>query len=73
METTLERGAGLVLPIYSLPSRWGCGTLGREARDFIDFLKESGQTYCRCCLYVPPVWGTAPMQACQPLRAILIL
>ena len=60
METTLERGAGLVLPIYSLPSRWGCGTLGREARDFIDFLKESGQTYWQVLPVCPTSMGDSP-------------
>lgn len=39
------RSAGVLMPITSLPSPWGIGTLGRSAREFLDFLAESGQTY----------------------------
>ncbi len=35
---TLERGAGVLLPITSLPSPFGIGTLGKAAYEFIDFL-----------------------------------
>ena len=44
-QTTLKRGAGILLPVYALPSQYGIGTLGQEALDFIDFLKESGQKF----------------------------
>ena len=32
------RTSGVVMPIFSLPSDFGIGTLGRDACDFIDFL-----------------------------------
>lgn len=40
-----KRGAGILLHITSLPSRFGVGDLGKEAYKFADFLERSGQTY----------------------------
>lgn len=40
-----ERNSGILLPISSLPSRFGIGTMGREAFNFIDFLSSSNQKY----------------------------
>jgi 4-alpha-glucanotransferase len=37
------RCSGILLPLFSLPSRFGIGDLGPEAYRFVDFLKESGQ------------------------------
>lgn len=39
------RECGILLPIASLPSKYGIGTFSREAFDFIDELKEAGQNY----------------------------
>ena len=36
-----KREAGILLHISSLPSKYGIGTLGREAYNFIDFLNQS--------------------------------
>ena len=35
--------AGIILPVSSLPSKYGIGSFGREAHDFIDFLDATGQ------------------------------
>ncbi|HOW23763.1 MAG TPA: 4-alpha-glucanotransferase [Sedimentibacter sp.] len=40
-----KRSAGILLPVFSLPSEYGIGTLGKEACNFIDFLKDAGQKY----------------------------
>ena len=37
-ESNMERSAGILLPIFSLPSAYGIGSLGREAREFANFL-----------------------------------
>ena len=37
------RTAGILMPITSLPSPYGVGTLGQCARDFIQFLHRAGQ------------------------------
>lgn len=36
------RYSGIVLPIFSLPTEYGIGTLGQDAREFIDFLVSAG-------------------------------
>ena len=35
--------SGILLPIFSLPSKYGIGSFGKEAFDFIDFLSDSKQ------------------------------
>ena len=39
----LPRCSGILLPLFSLPSRFGIGDLGPEAYHFVDFLKASDQ------------------------------
>ena len=38
MNKALERGAGILLPISSLPSPYGIGTMGKDAYEFVDML-----------------------------------
>ena len=44
-EKQWRRGAGVLMPVFSLPSKYGIGTLGQAAYDFVDFLQRMGQTY----------------------------
>ena len=39
------RTSGVLMPISSLPSPYGIGTMGKAARKFVDFLKKGGQKY----------------------------
>ena len=41
----MRRSAGILLPIFSLPSDYGIGSLGKEARAFADFLHAAGQSW----------------------------
>jgi len=41
----MKRSAGILLPVFSLPSKYGIGSLGKEARAFADFLKDAGQAW----------------------------
>ena len=41
----LQRSAGILMPLSSLPSPYGIGTMGRAAYDFADFLHAAGQRY----------------------------
>ena len=43
--TDNKRGAGILMHISSLPSPFGIGDLGPEAKAFADFLHRSGQKY----------------------------
>ena len=45
MKTMLKRGAGVLMPIFSLPSPYGIGTFGQAEYEIIDQLKRGRQTY----------------------------
>ena len=59
----LERGAGILLPVTSLPSPYGIGTFGKEAYSFVDFLEASGQTYWQVLPVGPTSYGDSPYQS----------
>ena len=59
----LTRGAGLLLPISSLPSPYGIGTLGDEAYKFVDFLVDAGQSYWQVLPVGPTSYGDSPYQS----------
>ena len=44
-ETMLERGAGVLMPVSSLPSPYGIGSFGKAAYEFIDTLVRAKQKY----------------------------
>lgn len=48
------------MPIFSLPSNSGIGTLGKGAYDFIRFLKKSGQKYWQILPICPPAKEDSP-------------
>lgn len=57
------RASGLLLPLTALPSEHGIGTLGAEARHFIDFLHASGQTFWQMLPVGPTGYGDSPYQS----------
>lgn len=59
----LRRGAGVLLPVSSLPSNYGIGTFGTEAIQFIDFLKDAGQMYWQVLPIGPVSFGDSPYQS----------
>ncbi len=63
MGKRLERGAGILLPISSLPSPYGIGTLGKKAYEFADMLKASGQKYWQVLPVGPTSFGDSPYQS----------
>lgn len=67
----MARSAGVLLSITSLPSPYGIGTIGKEARKFADFLKKSGQTIWQILPVGPTSYGDSPYQSFQPMQAIL--
>ncbi|MBR6259515.1 MAG: 4-alpha-glucanotransferase [Oscillospiraceae bacterium] len=38
----MKRQSGVLLPVFSLPGKYGCGVFGEDAGKWIDFLSESG-------------------------------
>lgn len=55
-----ENYSGILLSLSSLPEKYGIGTLGKEAYRFIDFLKESNQTYWQLLPLCPVGKGNSP-------------
>lgn len=51
------------MPIFSLPSPYGIGTLGKEAYRFVDFLHKSGQSYWQILPLNPTNYGDSPYQS----------
>ena len=51
------------MPVFSLPSPYGIGTLGKAARDFIDFLKASKQRWWQMLPVGPTSYGDSPYQS----------
>ncbi len=60
--TKLPRRSGLLMPIFSLPSKYGIGNFGLEAFRFIDFLKEAGQSYWQILPLGTTGYGNSPYQ-----------
>lgn len=48
---------GIILPIFSLPSKYGIGDFGNEAYEFIDILSNNNIKY----------WGILPINTCRKL------
>ena len=60
---TSVRRAGALLHISSLPGEYGVGTMGKEAREFADFLKKSGFSYWQILPLGPTGFGDSPYQS----------
>ena len=56
----MERSAGILLPVFSLPGPYGIGSLGREARAFAEFLHNAGQRWWQVLPVGPAGAGNSP-------------
>lgn len=63
MQQNLERGAGILLPISSIPSNYGIGTMGKAAYEFIRQLKNAGQKYWQVLPVGQTSYGDSPYQS----------
>lgn len=53
------RSCGILLPVFSLPSKYGIGCFSNEAIDFINFLADAGQKYWQILpLVIPGAWDS---------------
>ena len=57
-----ERASGILLHPTSLPGKYGIGTLGKEAFDFIDFLVKAKQQYWQILPLGPTGFADSPYQ-----------
>lgn len=59
----LKRSSGILLPIFSLPNRYGIGSFGESAYRFIDFLESAKQHYWQVLPLGPTSVGDSPYQS----------
>ncbi|MBS6956555.1 MAG: 4-alpha-glucanotransferase [Enterocloster asparagiformis] len=59
----MRRESGILLSIASLPSRYGIGCFSKEAYEFVDQLKEAGQSYWQILPLGPTSYGDSPYQS----------
>lgn len=57
------RKSGVLMHLSSLSSPYGIGTMGWAAREFVDFLKEAGQTCWQLLPVCPTSYGDSPYQS----------
>ena len=57
------RKSGILLHIASLPNDYGIGSMGREAYDFVDYLKKSGQSVWQILPLSQTSYGDSPYQS----------
>lgn len=56
----MKRSSGILMPVSSLPSKYGIGTFGKSAYEFADFLKAAGQKYWQLLPLGPTSYGDSP-------------
>lgn len=56
----MERSSGILMPMSSLPSPYGIGTMGESAYRFVDFLRAAGQKYWQLLPIGPTSYGDSP-------------
>ena len=57
------RKSGILMHITSLPGKYGIGTMGKSAFDFVDFLHKSGQQSWQILPLTPTGYGDSPYQS----------
>lgn len=57
------RKCGVLMPVSSLPSRFGIGGFSKEAYDFVDFLAAGGQSLWQILPLGPTGYGDSPYQS----------
>lgn len=58
-----ERKSGVLMPVASLPGRYGIGTMGKCSYDFVDRLCQGGQSYWQILPLGPTSYGDSPYQS----------
>lgn len=58
----MDRGAGIIMHIASLPGEYGIGSFGNEAYKFVEFLNKSGIKYWQILPLGHTSYGDSPYQ-----------
>ena len=62
-EKLSTRTSGILLPVSSLPSKYGIGSFGKAARRWVDFLHQAKQSYWQILPLSPTGFGDSPYQS----------
>ena len=57
------RKSGILMPVFSLPGEYGIGTFGKEAYQWVDFLKQAKQSCWQVLPLGPTSYGDSPYQS----------
>ncbi len=57
------RASGILMPVSSLPSKYGFGCFSRSAYEFVDQLRAAGQKYWQILPLGPTSYGDSPYQS----------
>lgn len=57
------RKSGILLPVASLPSKYGIGAFSKSAYDFVEMLEAAGQSYWQILPLGPTGYGDSPYQS----------
>lgn len=57
------RKSGILMHIASLPNKYGIGSMGKEAYDFVDYLKKCGQSLWQILPLSQTSYGDSPYQS----------
>ncbi len=69
-----KRKCGVLLPVSSLPSKYGIGCFDKSAYEFVDQLKAAGQSYWhRSCHWDRPATAIRRISLFPHLQEIHIL
>ena len=58
----MKKSSGILMPVFALPGKYGIGTFGKEAYDFVDFLAKSNQKVWQMLPLSQTVYGDSPYQ-----------
>ena len=58
-----KRKSGILMPISSLPSKYGIGSFGKSAYEFVDFLNDTGAVCWQVLPLNPTSYGDSPYQS----------
>ena len=59
----MSRASGILLSVTSLPSKYGIGCFDKAAYDFVDYLRDAGQTFWQILPLCPTSYGDSPYQS----------
>ena len=60
----MKKKCGVIMPVFSLPTKYAIGSLGKRAYDYKEYISKSGQTYLQFLPLVQTGYADSPYQSC---------